>query len=140
MLIVCVGNICRSPAAEFLLRHEAAPGIGFGSAGLAAVVGEPADPRVARYLRNFGIDPSAHRARQITVEAVREADLVLTMERWQKSHIEEWLPGARGKVELLDPLADIPDPFGRSGQMVTAVLDRIALSARRWRERIACLA
>src|SRR6266542_2985353 len=70
VLIVCVGNICRSPMAEGLLRarfvgHRRAR---IESAGLAALEGRPADPIAVELLAERGIDISAHRARQLTPE------------------------------------------------------------------------
>jgi protein-tyrosine phosphatase len=72
VLFVCVGNICRSPMAAALLAHRfSVRGGGAASvesAGVAALVGRPADSLAVDLLRERGIDLSAHRARQLTPE------------------------------------------------------------------------
>lgn len=95
--------------------QAAAPGLAVSSAGLAAVVGHPADALAQTLMRERGLDVSGHVARQITPSLVREADLVLTMELSQQRAIEQVVPEARGKVQRLGCLGgfDIPDPYRR---------------------------
>ena len=63
VLVVCIGNICRSPTAEYLLRHRlGARATMIESAGLAALAGNPVDPVAGELLAQHGIDASAHRA------------------------------------------------------------------------------
>src|SRR3954470_16771692 len=65
VLFVCVGNVCRSPMAAAVLEHRAR-NLVVKSAGLAALVGEPAVPHALELMREKGIDLSRHRARQLT--------------------------------------------------------------------------
>jgi protein-tyrosine phosphatase len=118
ILVVCTGNICRSPMAEALLRAHLArlrPQATVSSAGLAALEGRPADPIAVALLAERGIDLSAHRARQITPELVAAAELVLVMEAEQQRHLERLAPSARGKVQRLGRFGnfDVPDPYRR---------------------------
>ncbi|MBK9179283.1 MAG: low molecular weight phosphatase family protein [Acidimicrobiales bacterium] len=88
MLLVCTGNVCRSPMAEALLRSRldrrgAAATV--RSAGTAATLG-PADPRAVAALATRGIDLSGHVSRPLTPELVNGADLLLAMAR---EHLRE---------------------------------------------------
>ena len=87
VLVVCEGNICRSPLACALLAR-ALPHIGFSSAGTHARTGEGADPLVAEMARVRGVNLAGHVATPLTDERVRDADLVLTMTHAQREQIE----------------------------------------------------
>jgi protein-tyrosine phosphatase len=115
VLVVCVGNICRSPMGEGLLRARLAarPGFTVSSAGVAALVGRPADPLAVALLAEQGIDISAHRARQLTPELVSACDLVLVMEKGHEQVVHRISPSARGKVHRIGRFGDfdVPDPY-----------------------------
>ncbi len=116
VLVVCVGNVCRSPmAAALLARSAAARGAGavVASAGIAALEGRPADPIAVELMRERGLDLSGHRARQLTDELVLAADLVLVMEQAQVRLVETIAPAARGRVHRIGRWGafDVPDPF-----------------------------
>lgn len=112
ILFICIGNICRSPIAEGLFRH-ALPAKEVCSAGLDAMVGEPADPMSTRLMQERGIDISSHRARSLATWMVNEADLIVTMDRSQKHFIERLHANAKGKVMRLGEAGnyDVPDPY-----------------------------
>lgn len=116
ILVVCVGNICRSPMAEALLASRLAK-LGLRSrvesAGLAALVGHPADPLAQLLMRERGLDLSGHRARQLVPALVSAADLVLVMDSAQQRAVEAMLPAARGRVQRLGRWGgfDVPDPY-----------------------------
>lgn len=115
ILFVCVGNICRSPTAEALMRHRLGrDDIAVASAGLQALVGRPIDATAGLLLREHGLDADAHRARQATASLLTGADLVLVMERRHLLDIGRDVPQASGKVFLLGKWRDgreIPDPY-----------------------------
>ena len=116
VLIICIGNICRSPMAEALLAvavQKTHPEVVVSSAGLGALVGRPADPISQELMTARGIDISVHRARQISPELVFNADLILTMSTEQTRQLEQQYPGACGRVHRLGKWGeyDIPDPF-----------------------------
>ena len=112
ILVVCIGNICRSPMAEGLLK-EALPGKTIRSAGLSALIGQPAEPFSVQIMADRGIDISEHRAQNISARLVSEADLILVMDLEQKKYVESNYVGSKGKVFRLGEFAkvDIADPY-----------------------------
>lgn len=115
ILIVCTGNVCRSPMGEGLLRARLAQlGHGtVGSAGIAALVGRPAEQHAVDLLGKRGIDISGHRARQLTPELLASADVVLVMDEAQRHHLERLSSAARGRVHRIGRVGgyDVPDPY-----------------------------
>ena len=137
ILVVCEGNICRSPMGEALLA-QALPGMLVRSAGLGALVGHPADDIALQLMQERGVDINAHRARQITWPLCMESDLVLVMDIDQRQQVEGLYPQARGRVfRLAEHLKqDIPDPY-RHGEL--AFRDALALidsGVANWLQRI----
>ena len=116
ILIVCVGNICRSPMAEYLLkaRLPADSGKQVHSAGIGALVDKPADATAQELLQEQGIDASGHRARQVTQNMLARADLILAMEEKHLKHLYAMAPQVRGKAFLMakwEGDKPIPDPY-----------------------------
>lgn len=141
ILIVCKGNICRSPMAEIALRGklEGNGAVRVESAGLAAMVGHPIDPSAARILAMRGLDGSAHVARQIDIAQIRDAHLVLAMERRQLVALQAMAPRTRSKTFLLGEWnghSEIPDPYGRSDDMFEGVFSMIESALDGWMDRI----
>ncbi|MFL5359908.1 MAG: low molecular weight phosphotyrosine protein phosphatase, partial [Myxococcales bacterium] len=74
VLMVCTGNICRSPMAQVLLADalkKRGIDVAVESAGLGALVGHPADPIAVKLMQARGLDLSGHRGRQLTREIIR---------------------------------------------------------------------
>ena len=119
ILIICIGNICRSPIAEALFieryKKEGKPDIAVSSAGLAALVGHPASSVGQELMLQRRLDISGHRARQITAEIVYGSDLILTMTTDQQKQVEMNYPGTCGRVHRLGKWGsyDVPDPYQR---------------------------
>lgn len=137
ILVVCEGNICRSPMAQGLLAH-ALPGSQVLSAGLGAMVGWPADEAALRLMHERGIDISAHRAQQITSPLCLNSDLVLVMDTDQKQRVESRYPQARGRVFRLGEYTrqDIPDPYRMGEAAFSQALAMIDSGLREWLHRI----
>ena len=112
ILVICIGNICRSPIAEGLLKR-ALPEKTVRSAGIGAMIGHPADPFAIQIMQEQGIDISAHRAQSLMTWMVSEADVILTMDLDQKRFIEQKYATSKGKVFRLGEFGqyDIPDPY-----------------------------
>jgi protein-tyrosine phosphatase len=115
ILVVCTGNVCRSPTGEYLLKKELGPDFEVKSAGLGALVDQPANDIAQKIALQHGVDMSAHRARQITMDILKWADLVLVMEAGQKSDLLHRYPWLEGKVFRYGKSmrVDVPDPYRR---------------------------
>jgi len=136
ILIVCIGNICRSPTAEVLLKHQLDDNHKIiHSAGLGAMVGKDIEPTAREVLLEHGIDPAQHVARQLTSSMLAEADLILAMEKGHVNQISNIAPEARGKSFLLGKWnnnTDIPDPFRKPKTAFEEAYNLIEQSLNEW--------
>jgi protein-tyrosine phosphatase len=143
ILFVCLGNICRSPTAEGVLRAIAARefpelDLTVDSAGTADYhVGEPPDRRTVAAARRRGYDLSALRARQFQIEDFRRFDYVLAMDRANLSELESRkLSGATAQLGLILSFVpgceyqDMPDPYHGGTEEFERVLDLCEAAAR----------
>ncbi len=112
ILVVCSGNICRSPIAEGLLRRalerrldDGAPAV--GSAGTIAVDGAPAMPESVEAARERGVDIRTHGARRLTPQLIDDADLVVGMAAEHREAVARLLPGAAARAFTLKELTRI---------------------------------
>ncbi|KAF7961591.1 protein tyrosine phosphatase [Cupriavidus sp. UYMU48A] len=137
ILVVCIGNVCRSPMAACLLARDL-PACEVSSAGLAPPVGAPADPSAVRLLAREGCNLANHRARAIDIELVAAADLILVMDSEQRDRLELEYPHARGRTYRLceDVHTDIPDPYGGSQSMFVIVLELIKQGVASWSSQL----
>jgi protein-tyrosine phosphatase len=138
ILVVCEGNICRSPMAQGVLA-SALPQVRVGSAGIHALSGMPADPTAVRLMQHRGIDITKHRAVQLTRSLCLDTELVLVMSSDQRKSVEDEYPVARGRVFRLGEFneLDVPDPYRHEERVFKEVLQLIEDSAREWLKRIA---
>jgi protein-tyrosine phosphatase len=134
ILTLCIGNICRSPLAQVLLAREF-PQRTVWSAGLGALVGEPADPISVVLAAEQGMDLSAHRAQQVNLQMCQRADLILVMEQHQSAELERRYPLVRGKVFRLGG-KDIADPFRLQRMAFETAYADIASGVTDWAARI----
>ena len=138
VLVVCVGNICRSPLGERVLARGL-PGIAVRSAGLAALVGRGADAETARAAAECGIDLGGHVARQLT-EAIGAAhDLILVMEPAHRAEMFRRFPALSGRVMLFDHWiggTGVADPYHGPATAHRAARDRILAASEPWISRL----
>lgn len=137
ILVLCIGNICRSPMAEGLLK-QALQGHEVSSAGLGALVGQPADPHGIALMQQQGVDITAHRARQFESWMVGAADVVLVMDMEQKRYLETKYPMCRGKAFRLGEHGkyDIADPFRQGPEAFRESAGLIQQGVAAWAKRI----
>lgn len=124
ILVVCTGNICRSPMAEAFIRYEleqrGLDGLRVESSGVEGWVDAPATMEAAKALSEQGIDLSAHRARRLDEAMVESADLVLALSAEHRDVVEELVPAAADRTFTLKELvyllerATVPDRDIRS--------------------------
>jgi protein-tyrosine phosphatase len=149
ILVVCTGNICRSPTGEGVLRQLAEKrGLGervrVASAGTHDYhVGDCPDPRTIKHALERGYDLGAQRAMQISKEHFHEFDYILAMDRSHLRILRSLAPpGAKARLGLfLEASArwkgeDVPDPYYGGVQGFERVLDMVEEAAERWLERI----
>ncbi|TFC24397.1 hypothetical protein E3O25_14505 [Cryobacterium sp. TMT1-3] len=108
ILIVCTGNICRSPLAEQLLRENLrAAGIDavVSSAGTHAMIGSVMTPEAAALSSQYGASSTQHVARQLTEQLIADADLVLTATRDHRREVVTLLPKATRYTFTLNQFA-----------------------------------
>ena len=122
ILVVCTGNICRSPIVAGLLeRYIETAGLSdqlaVQSAGTGAAPGMAASVHSVTVLARKGIDIADHQSQRLTFDLIEEANLILVMEEAHRNHIFYQSPENLDKVLLLSELVglngDIADPIGQ---------------------------
>lgn len=137
ILVVCEGNICRSPMAQALLARRL-PGVRVMSAGWAALAGRRADPIAVELMAEREIDIGGHVAANLNLHQIRSAQLVLAMTRAQCQRIEKSYPFAKGKVYRIGQYEriDIDDPYRKGREAFEIALAQIEHSLARWFEAL----
>lgn len=108
VLVVCTGNVCRSPFMERRLRHElAGTGIAVSSAGTRALVGEDMDSGTRTLLQDRQVDVTRFAARELTTDLVAGADLVVVAAREHRAATVRIHPAAMSRTFTLRDLADL---------------------------------
>lgn len=138
ILVVCTGNICRSPIGERLLR-KALPNKKIDSAGTGAMVGHAADNSAIAIAEKHGLSLKDHKGQQFTSSLGRKYDLILVMEKSHLESISRIAPEARGKIMLFGhwiQQKDIPDPYRKSMEAFESVYILIEQASHAWVSKI----
>ncbi|TMP45714.1 phosphotyrosine protein phosphatase [Pseudoalteromonas citrea] len=138
ILVVCAGNICRSPTAEYILKDKLqGKAIRVSSAGLTALEGKSADATAVELALQQNIDMSAHKGRQLNSSLVAENSVILVMEQRHLSDLCNRYPQARGKTFLLGKWLDdkeVPDPYRQSREAFEHVYELIESACGAWQK------
>jgi protein-tyrosine phosphatase len=148
--LVCLGNICRSPTAEVVLRDELAQAgldgqVSVESAGTGDWhLGEPMDARAAAELARRGYDGSGHVARQFTRDWLPRFDLVVVMDARNLANVRRLAGDQAGRVALMrsfdpaaGPEAEVPDPYDGGPAEYAQAFDLIQAAAKGLTARLA---
>ncbi|MFQ5716365.1 MAG: hypothetical protein ACE5GQ_04625 [Nitrospinales bacterium] len=135
VLFVCTGNICRSPAAEYVLRAKLETqkinNMMAFSAGLVDMGRQPPPREMVEIAADFSVNMENHRSKTITHKAVGDADLIFTMEAFHRNKIHALFPDHQQKVFMLSLFdskfngININDPLGMSFYHYRYCFDRI---------------
>lgn len=130
VLVVCTGNVCRSPYAERGLRAAIDPSVArVTSAGTRALVGEPATPQIEALLAERGIDGTGHEGTRLTAALLADVDLVLTATRAHRAQVLDLRPMLLKRTFTLREFARVaPEVHADAGTLtVQAIADARAL-------------
>ena len=138
VLVVCAGNICRSPTGEYVLKQKLEDkNIKVSSAGLTALEGKPADATAKQLAEANGVNMDAHQGRQLTSALVAQNSVILVMEERHLNDVHARYPEARGKTFLLGKWIDnteIPDPYRQSHEAFEHVYTLIDSACSAWQK------
>jgi protein-tyrosine-phosphatase/predicted ATP-grasp superfamily ATP-dependent carboligase len=141
ILILCYGNICRSPVAAALLQRTR-PDLTVTSSGFHQRVGRPSpDDWMEVVSTTLGLDLHAHRSRVVDAPSIAEADLILVMDARNWRTLAKSFPGAMSKTVLLGLAAggpaEIPDPFDEDAVGRREIAVRLGAACEAFARRLA---
>jgi len=138
ILVVCTGNICRSPTGERLLR-QLLPNKKVDSAGTGALKGHAADATACSVAEKHNLSLADHQGQQFTRQLAQQYDLILVMEKHHQEEVSTIAPEARGKTMLFAHWLNgkaIPDPYRQSQEAFEHVYQLIEQAAEAWATKL----
>jgi len=138
ILVVCTGNICRSPTGERLLR-QLLPTKKVDSAGTGALKGHAADATACLVAEKHNLSLADHHGQQFTRQLAQQYDLILVMEKHHQEEVSSIAPEARGKTMLFAHWLNgkaIPDPYRQSQEAFEHVYQLIEQAAQAWAKKL----
>lgn len=138
VLVVCTGNICRSPVGERLLR-KLLPEMKIDSAGTYGLTDHPADTLANQVAAEHGLSLEGHRGRKLTPAIARSYDLILVMEASHVEEVTKIAPEVRGKVMLYGQWLgkkEVPDPYKKNHDAHEHVYGLLDSASQEWAKRL----
>ena len=136
LLVVCSGNICRSPLTTALLRMRLDARWQVESAGTAALEGEPMAPESIALAHRYGVPDVSHEARRLTPSLAESADLILALDRAQRRRVAELAPRVVRRTFTLREFARLGAGAERSrvfpSRSLEELLEAISEQRRLW--------
>ncbi len=135
ILVVCAGNICRSPMGEAFFKQALADkGYTIDSAGIIGLVNHPADDKAIKVMADIGIDISEHRGKRLNEKLIAEFDLVLVMTQRQVAEMGRQWPFSKGRVFRIGHWLDIDvaDPYRLDEAVFVEARNNIQESVAEW--------
>lgn len=138
ILVVCAGNICRSPMGEAFFKQLLPSEVHVDSAGIVGLPSHPADDKAIQCMLSEGIDISEHQSKKITPELIKENDLILVMTQNQLYDVEQQWPFSKGKVFKIGQWLnkDVPDPYKKDETAFIYAMELIKESTNSWLDKL----
>ena len=140
VLFVCTGNTCRSPMAEYIMKHllkeNGVENVSVSSAGIYASEGKPMSENSAKALKTLGIDYAGeHKSRRFTGDMAKEQDLILTVTDDHKACIPVRLDNMFSFREYVG-VQDVGDPYGSNEEIYLNSAKQIYIAVQKIIEKL----
>ena len=143
LLVMCYGNIYRSPfvAAWLGMRLPASLGFEIRSAGFHAVLARPSPPDYIRRVADLGIDLGSHRSRLVAPADLEWADVIVIMDRYNWERLQSFGATVEDKIVWLGAFAsagpvEIEDPYALPAPQVQAIVEQMRNAAEGLAQRL----
>jgi len=135
VLVLCYGNIYRSPFASALLRSILPGTASVSSAGFHPNLGRSTPSPFVRLGGQYGVDLANHKSEIVSPDQIAGADIIVIMDRWNWSSLKSTAPGCLGKVVWLGAFGteadvEIEDPYGKDVSKTRRIARRLSDSTR----------
>lgn len=141
VLVLCIGNICRSPVAEGILKKYAEQyhlNLSISSAGVHAMLDQGAQPHSISVADEHNIDITSHQAKQVTIEMMHEHELILVADDTVRKIASQQYPFATGKIKRIGHFRheDIQDPYLKAKSYFDIMYQHLDLCLQDWLRKV----